>query len=292
MEKKYRIDWKRGLGITPEIMITSDNFHVSERNLLGAALASRLYGILPGSHFSMEKEIINNCLTIKSLNCFAITREGAIINIPKEVSFKKELPLNETTGDEFYVVLSVNPKGIASENENEPYIYPDYNFTLKKTSEAIEFGLPVLKIKNDAQWEIVQNYIPPSVALNAVDVLLQKYVETKNVINRVIEKYPKDAPHFFQTSMLQLELNGFTPEKSPEEWMLLMKKFCWIFYTHLENENKIEEDLSMKSFIEEPFNHNDIEKVMQLGYDCFIEIDKVFDIKPVEEVEELEEIKL
>jgi len=291
MEKHYKINWKRGLVITPEILIASDNYHLLERTLLGKFLASHLYGVLPGSDFGMEKEISNNCLIVKNLNCYAMSSEGTVIGISKDMPLQKKLPLNDMPENEYYVVLSANPCGIASEDEYEPYIYPDYYLTLKKTSEEIDFGMPVLKIKNETHWEIDTCYIPPSIALNAVDVLLQKYFEIISRINNIIEKYPTNAPNFFQISMLQLELKGFTPEKSPEEWLLLMKKFCWIFYTYLKNENKIDESFMMRNFIEEPFNPNDIEKAMRLGYECFVEIFTIFDRKPVQE-EDLFEIKV
>jgi len=291
MEKHNRINWKRGLLITPEILIASDNYHISERNLLGAILASRSYGILPDSEFYLEKEIVSNCLTIKNLNCFAITKEGTMIGIPKALAFKKELPLHETIGNEFYVILSVNQKGMASEDDNKPFIYPDYQLSLKKTSETVDCGIPLLMIKNDSHWEIVRNYIPPSISLNSTEGLLRKFADTKNLINQIIEKYPNNTPEFFQINLLKLELNDFSPQKSPEEWTLLMKKFCWFFYSHLKNENKIEGSRLMHGFINEPFNPDNIEKTIQGGFDSFAEIDKIFDIQPVEEIEEIE-IKL
>jgi len=287
MEKHNRINWKRGLLITPEILIASDNYHISERNLLGAILASRSYGILPESEFYLEKEIVNNCLTIKNLNCFAMTKEGALIGIPKALAFKKELPLHETIGNEFYVVLSVNQKGIASEDDNKPFIYPDYQLSLKKTSETIDCGIPLLMIKNETHWEIARNFIPPAISLNSTDVLLRIFADTKNLINQIIEKYPNNTPEFFHISLLKLELNEFSSKKSPEEWALLMKKFCWIFYSHLKNENKIEGSRLMHSLINEPFNPDNIEKTMQGGLDSFAEINKILEAQPVDELEEI-----
>jgi len=292
MEKQNRINWKRGLVITPDILIASDNFHVSEKNLLASFLASRLYGVLPENNFIMEKRIANNLLMIKIMECKTITKEGFIINIEKEDHFQKEMPINDAPGNECYVVLSLNQKNKTSEDEEELYMLSDYCITLKNTSEPIKYGMPVLKIyKNNEDWEIDNHYIPPSIALNAVDSLRQKFIEIKNLIHKIIEKYPKNDPNFFQISLLQLELNSFNSEKSPEEWILLMKKMCWICYIHLKNENKMEENYTLKSFLNEQFNPNEIEKMMRLGYDCFVDVDTIFDIKPVE-VENIFEIKV
>jgi len=291
MEKQYRINWKKGLNITPEIMTSSDNYHVAERNLLGAFIASRLYGILQDSKFYVEKEINNNYLIINKLSCYAITSEGAIISIPKEMNFKKELLLSEINGDEFYVVLSVNPSNIIPEDENALHIFPDYYLSVQRTSETIMYGIPILKLTNNGYWEIDRNYIPPSVSLCSSDILLQKYFDVKNLIHKIIEMIPNSDTDQLLLKFLKFELNEFTQKKSPEDWLLLMKKYCWIFYSHLLNENKIDETSNVMRFFEEKYNPNEIGKSLQLGYDCFDMIYTILNTKPVEEVPEFE-IKL
>ena len=287
METKYRINWKKGLDITPEILISSDNFHIAERNMLGYFLACRIYGVLPNSNFNIESEISNQRLTIKNLNCFALTCDGALVCISKNMRFQKELALNEATGSEFYVVLTPNPAGKIPENENDPYLYPDGNLVLKKSSEKLEFGIPVLKLKNNNGWEIDENYIPPSFSLNSVELLLKKYEETKSLVHKILDKFPERNPFSVHFNLLRLELNDFNANKSPEEWNLLLKKYCWFFYTHLKNENKISENQNMKVFIEELFNQNEIGKIFQLGLKCFEEVNSFFDAKPVEEIVEI-----
>jgi hypothetical protein len=148
-----------------------------------------------------------------------------------------------------------------------------------------------LKIKNNNYWEIDRNYIPPSCALNAVEILLQKFVEIKKLIIKILDKFPEKNPFQIHLDLLKLELNDFTPNKSPEEWYLLMKKFCWLFYKHLKNEKNFEENYKMKCFIEELFNPFEIDKGLQLGLEYFKEVDSIFDVKPVKEVDEFE-IKL
>jgi predicted component of type VI protein secretion system len=288
MENKYRINWKRGLDVTPEILISSDNYHIAERNMVGAFIASRIYGILPEGKFYIESEINNNRLTVKNLNCFALTCNGNLISIPKDMRFQKDVSLNDASGNELYVVLTVNPNGKISENEKEPYLYPDYNLTLKRTSENFESGIPVIKIKNNNFWEIDANYIPPSFAINASELLLKKFTEIKKLINRVLDIFPDKTQFHLHHHLLRFELNDFTVNKSPEEWKLLMKKFCWIFYSHLKNEKKIDENQNMKSFIAEPFNPNEIGKIFQLGLKCFEEVNAFFEAKPIVEIEELE----
>jgi hypothetical protein len=288
MENRYRINWKRGLDITPEILISSDNYHEAERNLISSILASRFYGILPDSKFYIEKEINSNYLIVKSLSCLAVTPEGVIISIPKENRMKKEIVLNEMEGNEFYLVLSVNPNSLTITEDKEIYICPDYNLTIKKTTEPVEFGIPVLKIFHNNYWEIDKNFVPPSIALNSVEFLLQKYFEINSLLHNILAHFPDKKAFGLHLILLKLELNDFTSKKSPEEWDLLMKKFCWIFYSYLKNENKIDENNIMKNFIEDTYNPNEIGRIFQLGYECFQEIYSFFEDKP----EEIDEIKL
>jgi hypothetical protein len=288
MEKQYRINWKRGLEITPEVLVSSDNYHEAEKKQLGALLASRSYGILPNSKFYIEKEINGSYLIVKSLNCFALTPEGVIISIPKESHFKKELSLKETEGEEVYLILSVNPNSLALGEDKEIYIYPEYNLSVKKTSEPIEFGLPLLKIKNYHIREIDKNFIPPSYALNSVENLLQKYFEINSLIHKILKNFPGKNLFGFHLDMLRIELIDFNSRRAPEEWNRLMKKFCRIFYTYLNNENMIGENQNMNNFMEEPFNPNETGRIFQTGFECFTEINSFFEEKP----DDIDEIKL
>jgi hypothetical protein len=210
-----------------------------------------------------------------------------MITISKEDRFKKEMLLNEADGNDFYLVLSVNPNSLKLSEENDIYIYPEYALSVKKTSEPIEYGIPILKIKNNDSWEIDKNFIPPSTTLNSVESLLHKYLETNNLINKILGHFPTNNPFGLHLNLLRFELNDFNSKKSPEEWSRVMKKFCWIFYSHLRNENKIAENNNMKSFIEEMFNPNEIGRIFHLGLGCFQEIFSFFDQK-----DEIEEIKL
>jgi predicted component of type VI protein secretion system len=287
MEKKYKINWKRGLEVTPEVMITSDNYHETRQNMLSAMLAARFYGLIPEGKFYIEKEISNNRLIVKSLNCSAITSEGVLISIPKERNFRRELSLSEVQGSEVYIVLTINPFSLAQTDETDTYIYPDCNLVVKKTTEPIEFGIPLLKLKNlDSSWALDNDYIPPSAALNAADLLLQKYHRIATILRKIIAKNPVKNTLYVPYCMLKFEFNDFTSTKSPEEFSIVMKKFIWLFYSQLVNDSKLSESLEMKSFIDEPFNHNEIGKIFQLGLECFEEVFSFYDVKS--EIEELE----
>ena len=289
MEKHNKIHWKKGLDITPEILIASDNYHIAERNLLGRFFAFRLYGILPGRKFYIEKDIDNNNVYIKNLECFAITNDGYIINIQRDTPFSKELSLKEAMGAELYVILTVDPYAIT----------PEYNLALKRVGETIENGIPVLKIyKNNQCWEIDNNYIPPSIALYSVDTLKQQYSGIKNRLSHITEKLPENDMICIQAMLLKLELDNYCLQESPQELVSLLKKICWTLKLHLKTSKRMNELPDAEKFIEEQYNHNDIEKTLRLGVDSLAEIDRKIDEKPiepepvVEKEEEPEEIEI
>jgi len=281
MEKKVRIDWKTGMDITPEVFINSDNYHISERSLLGRFLAFRSYGILPELPFHIEKNIENNCLHINNLECLAITGDGYIINIQ---NYKKELKLNEM-GTAFYVVLTVNP--YLPPNTNELSDYVEYGLVLKEIDKTIENGIPVLKIiKNNQGWEIDETYIPPAISLNAVTRLKEKFAEINNIIHELTAKIPEEDALYWQCVMLNIELNNYTLQEEPKEFLLLMKKFCRIFQEYLKTVKNIESLPSIQRFMNELYNNLEIGKLLQWCLDSLEDIKQKIEEQPVEEPEE------
>jgi hypothetical protein len=301
--KHYKINWKKGLDITPEIFIASDNYHIAERNLLGRFLASRLYGIVPDGNFFIEKEIDNNHIYIHNLKCTAITKDGSVIDIQQDTNFQKELTLKDTASAELYVVLTMNVEtkealGVGTRlclvpDEQALHIYPEYHIQLNETNETIEQGIPILKIhKNSSCWEVDENYIPPSIALNSVDTLIYKYTEIKDIIHEIINKLLEENPFYLQTMMLQLELNNYSLHESPQEFVLLLKKFCLIFQLYLKTAKNIEELPAITNFMEKPYNHFETGNLLQAGLEALSAINQKIDAKPIIEEEPITEVEI
>ena len=289
MEKQYRIHWKKGLDITPEIFINSDNYHISERHLLARFIASHSYGILPNGKFTIEKDLVNNRVVIQHLECLAITSGGYISNIQNDTSFQKELALNETQEGAFYVVLTANASPTTCIDEKELYMFSEYNLTLTRTDKTIQHGLPIAKIyNNNSHWEMDKGYIPPAIALSSVAELKERFSEIKKIIHEILEKFSEKDPYYLQVMMFQLELNNYSLQESPEELSLLLKKFCWIFQAYLNIVEKMGELPAIKAFIDEPYNPNEIGKILQLGLDALKEVHQILYDKPIPvEIEEI-----
>ena len=290
MEKQHRINWRKGMEITPKIFIQSDNYHIAARQLLERLLASRSYGLFPNSNFMVDYELHNNHIEVKISDCIALLKDGYVINVQDKTSFKSEFPLDETAG--YYVVLSAIPDDKKQIDENALHIVSQYELSFKKTNETIESGIPVLKIcRKQSDWEVDANYIPPAIALNSVPSLINKYTDIKNVIYRIIDYYAKNDVNYLHLMMLQIELNNFSDKESPERLTVLMQKFCWIFQEYLKTVKEIDTLQNIKKFMALLYNHHEIAQILDTGYESLIEIVKILEAEP-KEIPEIEEINV
>ena len=283
MENYIRIVWEKGLDISPEIFVRSDNYHIAERHLLGRFLAFRNYGILPNSRFRMEGSLDNGKIVVRNLECTAITCDGHLINIQSDMPYPRETELKDAD-DALYLVLSIDPYILPVVDEQSITAAPNYYFVLRKMDEEVEKGIPILKMIKDAQgWKIDDNYIPPVVALNTIESLKKKHVEIKNLISQIIEKLPESGLFTGQLTMLNLEWKNYTLQESPEEFVLLLKKFCLIFQHYLKTIKNIVETPVIKQFMDEPYNHLEIGNILRLGFESLKAVNQEFEEKPKEE---------
>ena len=286
MKKLQRINWKQGMEITPEIFIESDDYHIAERQLLGTLLSAHCYGLFPNSKFTMDYELHNHQIAVSISDCIALVNSGYVVNIQNKTSFNKELPTDETV--ECYVVLSVILNDHKFTDESGLHLVSQYDISFKRTNEPIENGIPVLKIcRQNASWEAVHGYIPPSIAINSIDSLENKYVEIKNIIHKILAHYAEKDSNHLLLMLLQLDLNNFSSKESPEALTLMMKKFSSIFQSCLKTGKEIESLPEVRRFVESAYNHNEIGKILDIGYASLMEILKILDTKPMPEIEEI-----
>ena len=278
MNNYNKINWKKGLDITPEIFIESDNYHIEERCFLGRFFASRLWGILPKGKFNINFSINSdeNILNIDCLECSAITHDGYIINVGGGITINKEISLIDAVNAEYYVVLTVDPYSIKIENSTKTKVIAEYDIVLKNTFDAIEKGIPILKLQKNSfqEWAVDDIYIPPSIAINSVDKLRNQYIEIKNKANDIIEILPEDYSNYMQAMLFLLELDNYNLEESPQELALLMKKFSWILKQFLKTEKKISDMPSVEAFTKDFYNHIEIGNSLKSGLMCLLEIEE------------------
>jgi len=280
-----KIFWERGLDITPEILIESDNHNTYQCNILRKISTLQSYGILPESKFLVEPIINNDILSIRKLNCSAITPQGYLIDINSHIPLK-EIKLFECTNEDHYVILKVQPYNIELVDENMPYARPKYDIEIKETRKEIETGIPILKICRIKKcWEIDRDYIPPSVSLCSHEDLTRKYEEIANKIGMISKKLSGDDLFSLQIKLLELELKNYSLYEFPFELVKTLKKTMTIIGLYIQKMLNISELSQSKEFIEKKYNHNEIAKILSLCIDCLDAINQKLEKEPEPEPE-------
>ena len=291
MDKHNRIYWKIGLDITPETFIKADNYHIAERCMLMQSYAFRAYGILPDTNFKISNRINHDIVFIDELYCRAITRNGHLIDVQNDITFK-ELNLRDLSRDKpSFVILNVDsfqPKAIGKEA-----LYAQASYTLEITDIPENFGtgIPIMKILYDRRkrsMEVENNYIVPPVCLSASRALVTKHKDICNIIGIIIDKLPPVDPIFIHVELLYIELKNYSFQEFPGEMILLLKKFCTLLKSYLKRLNRDDFD-EMQVFLNDIYNHNDILCIIQKGVACLKTINQKIDEKPVE-VEVVKEV--
>jgi len=280
MKNYNRIFWKRGLDITPEILIESDNYNTYQCNIIRKISTLQSYGILPGNNFSVEPIINNDILSIRKLNCSAITPQGYLIDINSPIPLN-EIKLYECTNEDHYVILTVQPYTIESVDESMSFARPKYDVEIKETRKEIETGIPILKICRIKKcWEIDRDYIPPSVSLCSHKNLTRKYEEIVNKIDTISKKLSGDDLTSLQIKLLEVELKNCSLYEFPLELVKLLKKIMAIIELYFQKILNINELVYVKDFIEKKYNHNEIAVILTLCIDCLDVISQKLEEKP------------
>lgn len=284
MEKYNKIYWKRGLEITPEIFITSDNYNTYQQNIIRRLCTINSYGILPPIKegnlcFEIEYKITDNILYINNLLCNAITKQGYMIDIGDDFDFYKEIDLNDCINSEYYIILNVSPYDNEVVINQEIYAQPSYELVVKKADKINYSGIPILKIsysKNNC-WEADSEYILPSISICSDKNLISKY----NSINRKIDSiisHIKNDELLLNISMLKLELDNEFKYATPYSLVLFLKKTCKIF------ELFFKDKLEKPKYILEEYDHNNISYILNLGLEYLETVEQklteVVEIKP------------
>jgi hypothetical protein len=285
MRNYNRIFWERGLDITPEIFIGVDNYNTFQWNIIRKLNALRSYGILPGRKFQIETNIDSDILSVRKLNCLAITQQGNLIDISTPISFR-EIKLYECTNEDHYLVLRVRPYEIEPLEDNKPYARPKYDIEIKNTRTDIEDGIPILKIcRIDKKWEKDPNYILPSVSFCADENLLKAYETITKKLSEITAKFSDEDFYTLQIKLLEIELKNYSSSKSPFELITLLKKIIAVSESYVKKLLKSTGDLDcLNEFVERKYNHNETAASLTTAYSCLDTIIRKLEEKPEPEV--------
>jgi hypothetical protein len=202
--KYFPVNWIDGMKINKDHFIAQDNAMIDalHRNVC-INLSPIRYGLIQPSiggddNFRVTIAADNqNTVSVNVLSCKAVTPGGMLINIPtlpyqdENGTLNATFPVTSTEASLFYVVLTVHPfdrvpAGSPDLNENPPrfpYTQPSYKIEIADEARYRQFGLnpyalTIGKFSTDgSSIRVDEEYIPPSISVNAHPDLLQLHAE-------------------------------------------------------------------------------------------------------------------
>lgn len=219
--KHNNVNWIDGMKINKDHFIALEH-NLSEKvhDSIAVGINSHNYGILPGysgkPSFNVSIDLDkNNLLRVNVHELRAITNAGVRIEISKEnqqlsqhYSFSTEIDTKALSGNEFYVVLSVNPYGRVPVGEPDPeevpprYPFVDnpYSVNVVRADELLlpssgYYHLCIGKIKTSGnRFELLDEYIPPFASIAASADLTSFYEH----LDKVLSKLEQDCTTIIQ----------------------------------------------------------------------------------------------
>lgn len=272
---KDRIYWKKGLDITPEVLIDADTHYLHRLHTVSNLATRQIHGILD-SKFQVKATIKGKYIHFDEICCLAITPAGYIIETDEKINFGK-IPIQGLIAKEYYITLKTIPYLMEDISGKAPFSRPGYYLELSSKGQEINDGVVILKIeslpdRND--WNIASDYIPPLVSVCLHRSMLDKLAALKDKLKQVIGKLPDDNQNLLQLRLLILELNHLSDKAPAYEFVLLLKKICLILQVHLENSFEVSELIFLNRFINIQYDHNDVASILNLGLICLDEMDQ------------------
>ena len=177
-----RINWKKGMRLTDEVLLASDQYTSEFIGQAVALAAGGRFGLFtPARPFQMSLSISRGFIEVESLSCLAVTCGGDLIDAHFDTKFTNSFDTrvaipNDNDTKEYFITISVDP---LQWNENsEGYREPQYSFGLVSARQSINIHtVPIGRIVYDDGWrEDNVNFVPPCLYASAH----QKFVELHN----------------------------------------------------------------------------------------------------------------
>lgn len=216
--KYFNVNWVNGMKINKDHFIHQENvFNDKLKDILAIQLNNRNYGLLPASgsensSFEIFIKIDNqNSLKVKILQCRAVTRGGARIEILKNSDlpefsvsmFDKNEKESDVANQMYYLILSVDifarePSGLFNSDEDpprHPFVVASLKVNLISEKQISNEGINTYSFYigkvnfTNGVPEIVDDYIPPCMS----NMSHQKLVAFHSGIDKLLGKIEIDS---------------------------------------------------------------------------------------------------
>lgn len=262
MEIHKRIDWKKGMEITPLTFIEADNFHICTQNLNRLLIASTAYGLVPNSQFSFQYIIRQNQLSIEKIDCTFIDQNGGISQVRKGASIR----LNPMTPGTYYLTVLKTEDNHITENE-VPYLEGNYEYKITNILDSNKSSsFPILKLQNEhGEWKAI-DFIPPCYTLNSHQTLFDMARQCIQIVEKImtlLEKQKQESA-YYQLGLQFIELKDSISISTTAAFYSLLKKTVFLLKTHhLTDETDPNIQNRFKTMVSQVYNSHAIYDIFQ-----------------------------
>lgn len=191
-----RINWKKGMRLTDEVLLTADQYMAESVGQAVAVAAGGRFGLFtPARPFHLSLSISKGYVEVEALSCLAVTGSGNIIDVQFDTHYSNsfdtrvQIPSNDEV-KEYILVVSVDPNGW---KENQEELEPGYSFALVEPNKAIgNHSVPIGRIVFEEGWkEDNVNFVPPCLCLSAHSKFVELHEQFISLMRSIDEKTSK-----------------------------------------------------------------------------------------------------
>lgn len=293
-----RIFWKKGMRLTDEVLILSDN---CTAELIGKVLALNAggnFGLFPGGYpFSVSLDINKNIVEVVELNCLGITRDGTLIDVHYDTAYTNSSVTRATipaASEDTAYFLCVYSTGELRDT-NDGMCEPAYSFAvIEENSPVPANALPVAHLVYDEYcWRMDEiDFVPPCLYISSHAKYGELYDRYLQLLTRLDHNLPhrlitptKDALKIFWPVVQQLlisidkERNTMTPMMFFASIQKCVSAF--VLACKLDEGIQLAEEEEFRNYVNTPYSVKDVFLSIRKGLElCATIVAKVDMINP------------
>lgn len=262
MQINNKIDWKRGMEVTPATFIEADNHHDSIRRLYRQLIAPMAYGLIPQSDFELKYAFKDSHLILEKVSCTILDTEGHLLQLTKGTA----VPLPKTAQGVCYLAVSFDGENHIEEN-GVPYVEDSCKYQIINLLNPDSLSpFPILKLyAGPESWEVL-DFIPPCYTLSAHPELTDLSHQCKQCLQKLWTLLGKKerGEAFFQLGCLLVEMTNAAHIDTVAAFVSRLKKIVFA----LQNNHLLDESDSglldkAETFVWQEYNPNSIFETIQ-----------------------------
>lgn len=227
MNKDIRINWNVGMELTPEVFIHLESQLAEYRHLLRKVQASKMFGLIPDTRFTLSASVDDDILTVSEATCQALLQNGEMINIDIKEA------LTTTLGDHSEAVYFASwptDESTSFELDGVPLVENKCQFGIRSLGE-LPGCMPLAKLNREGDtWSIDEDYILPSISMNSSTLMVRMVEAIRQLAMQIIrqERF-KFLPNHDLMKLLVEEMGSLDENQHPKDFVVLCRRFVRLF---------------------------------------------------------------